>query len=134
MIIPKAEIWRAIRAHCLDCVGTYKLIEECEGPNEDPCHLHLYRFGLKTKRTTNRKLKTGFSKNDLRKAVVQGCKSCLGSAVWECSSPNCNLYTVRAATRAHYAKGHSSCGVSATQNDFTPPRVENPSEDSNVEI
>lgn len=40
--VSKFKLWKAIRANCLDCVGTSYAIKDCMGYD---CKLYPYRFG-----------------------------------------------------------------------------------------
>ncbi len=41
--VSKAKLWKAIRNHCLECMGgSYQEVENCTSPK---CSLYLFRYG-----------------------------------------------------------------------------------------
>lgn len=90
---PKALYGAAIAAHCLECAGTRKEVEDCQGDqllDGTACGLYPARF---------RSLQREHTKTDLRRFIKICCKHCLGSSRDSCQSPNCSLYPVRFGRR-----------------------------------
>ena len=84
--VSKKQIWQAIRAHCLECVGTYPEVAECDGETwTGKCPIHPYRFG---KNVNDEKV----SKNKLRQAIREMCKQCIGG--FKCESLICQLKVI----------------------------------------
>lgn len=96
LAIAKSEIWRAIRAFCLECTGSYDVVKGCNG-DAVGCPLYSLRMG-KSERLVNGegKLPKKFYKRSLLKTIRDNCRQCVGSQkIQTCTSPNCSLYDVR---------------------------------------
>jgi hypothetical protein len=99
---PKAMVWKAIRDHCLECVGSAEAIRSCGGnellANGGTCRLYPYRFGPKSVKSAEEfgLTKADYSQAKLYEAIRAECKYCLnGYPLNICSSPNCKLFHVR---------------------------------------
>jgi hypothetical protein len=88
--VTKAEMWRSIRGHCVECVGTSHEVSRCEGDDwVGRCPLHPYRFGCRDVESD-----APTSKPSLRKAVKSMCIQCMSGNI-KCESESCNLRHIR---------------------------------------
>ena len=88
--ISKAEIWKAIRSHCLECSGSFVDVTSCDGDDwVGKCPLHPFRFGKRDQTNDG-----PVSKKRLRQAVREMCNQCMSGNL-KCGSDVCELKTVR---------------------------------------
>ena len=88
--ITKAQIWKAIRNHCLECAGSFVEVTNCDGNDwAGKCPLWPYRFG---KRDGTNDEST--AKSSLRKAIRAMCNQCMSGNV-KCGSECCGLVKIR---------------------------------------
>ena len=76
---------RAVRLYCLDCVGLYSYIKECQGDRlfDKPCMLYKYRMGKGRPSV---------------KMIRKYCLDCMGNSavlVSACHSKGCMLHKYR---------------------------------------
>jgi hypothetical protein len=98
-VIPKSDLWQAVRRHCLECVGSYEEIKQCGGDDlrdGTSCPLHPYRLAKSIRVVgDDGKLPNRYRKTKLFSAIRQTCIQCVGTVNDICSSPRCNLYPFR---------------------------------------
>jgi len=100
----KAALWNAIRSFCLECTGSAKGVQECEGntlSDGTSCHLYAYRLGLGTKKCRpDGKMNPVYKASVIRRAIRKNCRHCVGSHDLSlCQSPGCALFPLRLARK-----------------------------------
>jgi hypothetical protein len=83
---PKAVFVRAIHAHCAAC---WPYRTDCQA--QDSCQLYQVR---------NPEARRGKRKKDLRRAIRENCRECVGTNEDICSSPKCALHAFRLGRKA----------------------------------
>ena len=88
--VSKAEIWKAIRSHCLECSGSFVDVTSCDGDDwVGKCPLWSFRFGKRDAQNDG-----PVPKKRLRQAVREMCNQCMSGNV-KCESDVCGLKMVR---------------------------------------